>query len=82
MNWIKASEQMPELEPGEGFTRRVFVWIVDTDFDDGYGFADSGIYSRTWGGWIVEEGTLEEQGFRVTHWTEIEPPDGYRVREG
>lgn len=84
MNWIKVSDQMPPLVEGEAFTKTVFIWVAEEWEREERGFADSGHYSKTWGGWIADQGTLEEQGMKVTHWAEIEPPafEGDSAMEG
>lgn len=75
MNWIKVSSKRPDNIPGEDYTKSCFIWVLEeweTNIENGY--ADSGYYSKFWRGWIAEEGTLEQQGRKVTHWAEIEPP--------
>jgi hypothetical protein len=52
----------------------VLIWAVD---EDGVGAADTGSYSTKWKGWLsCLEGTLEENGFKATHWMPLpEPPE-------
>lgn len=78
MNWISVNEKLPEMHEIEGtesaMSDLVLVWAIDDPAEPGFP-ETARLCQGRWDGWLWNgDGTMEDDGFIVTHWALVEAP--------